>query len=157
MGDIHSVKERAEITGLICTQYAYFDYLISNIIWYLLNIDKPTGIIVIGSMDIRPKIDMAINLSEHTNKIEEIRKLLQKYKNSGSKPNGFISKRNKIVHGIFSSRDGDPTVMVESHRKKKEHKKHPMEYQYMLDTHTDICNANNELVKIMEPLKINIH
>ncbi|MFM5465820.1 hypothetical protein [Aeromonas simiae] len=155
--DIHNMELRAKLTGYICTQYSYFDYLVSNVIWHILKIDKPVGMIVTGAMDIRPKIEMAISLLEHHDIENEIRSTLQKFKNNASKENGFISKRNKIVHGIFSSREGDSAVMVEAHRKKSHRERHEMDVEYIQQCYGEIVAANNELVPLLESRGINVH
>ncbi|NQY63824.1 MAG: hypothetical protein HRT38_08800 [Alteromonadaceae bacterium] len=150
-------KKRAQMVGFICTVYSYMDYAISNVIWHLLKLDKETGIIVTGAMDIRPKIDMAIELADHTEEISDIRAKLQEFKNQGGKPNGFISRRNKIIHGICSSRNNDSVVMVESHRKKSQRARHELGYQEIVDTYQDISRSNDELVTLMVAHGINIH
>ena len=157
MSDIHQVKERMEFTGYICTQYAHFDYLISNIIWHVLDMEKGIGVIITGSMEIRPKIDMAIELLDYKEIFPEIRKKLQSIKNSASSSNGFISKRNVIVHGIFSSKEGDPKVMVESHRKKSMRGRQELKLSYYHETHEDIIKANKALMDLMIPVGINVH
>ncbi len=153
----YGLEKRAKLTGYICTQYSYFDYLISNVIWHVLKVDKPTGIIVTGGMDIRPKIEMAISLLNHFEIENEIRFALQKFKNNASKENGFISKRNKIVHGIFSSSEGDPAVMVEVHRKKSQRDRHEMKVEYIQQCHDEILAANNELISLLKQSGINVH
>ena len=157
MDDIHQIKRRMELTGHICTQYAYFDHLISNIIWHLLSIEKDLGIIVTGNMEIRPKIEMAIEISDYKNEFPYLRKALQSLKNSGNKSSGFISKRNVIVHGIFFTRDNDPKVMVEAHRKKSLRKRQELTIEYYTSTLQEISDANNKLVALMESLNINVH
>jgi len=155
--DIHEMNKRATLVGHICTQYSFLDYLISNILWSFLNLDKEAGMIVTGNMDIRPKIDMAISLSIHFKKIDDVRSTLQKIKNNSSKDNGFISKRNQIIHGIHSSRDNDPTVMVEAHRKKGHRQRQPMTVEYIEETHLEIASVNKELAALLEKNKINVH
>jgi hypothetical protein len=154
--DIHRIQERAKLTGLICTQYSYFDYLISNIIWDALGVEKEVGMIVTGSMDIRPKIEMAISLLDHINKNIEIRGLLQQFKNKASSSSGFISKRNIIVHGIYSSREGDPKVMVEAHRKIAHRERREITIEFIKECHDSIIKANKDLVELMEIKKINV-
>jgi len=155
--DIHNMEQRAKLTGHICTQYSYFDYLISNVIWSVLGIEKDVGMIVTGSMDIKPKIEMAISLLDHLKVEQEIRPTLQKFKNNSSKENGFISKRNKIIHGIFSSRDNDPTIMVEAHRKKSHRERHEIGLEYIQQCHDEIVGANHELIPLLEKSNINVH
>lgn len=155
--DIHRIQERAILTGLICTQYSYFDYLISNIIWNALGVEKEVGMIVTGGIDIRPKIEMSILLLDHFDNNSKIRDLLQQFKNNASKPNGFISKRNIIVHGIYSSRERDPKVMVEAHRKIAHRVRREITIEYIKECHDSIVQANKDLVELMEAKNINTH
>ncbi|WP_422139677.1 hypothetical protein [Endozoicomonas sp. ALC020] len=151
-----NVKKRAELVGYICTQYSYFDYLISNVIWSQLSIEKDVGVMITGPMDIRPKIELAISLLDHYENSEKLRALLQRFKNNASSENGFISKRNKIIHGIMSSSDGLLTVMIELHRKKSQRERHEISLEYIQQCHDEILAANDELKNLMQPEGINI-
>lgn len=112
--------------------------------------------VVTGTLDIHPKIDMAIELADHKKLIPDIRAKLQSVKNSAGKPNGFISKRNVIVHGIFSSRDGDPTVLVECHKKTLRGRQE-IKVSYCEETHKEIIAASQVLSSLTETARINVH
>lgn len=154
--DIHQYNDRARLSGHINFQYSYLDYLISKFIWALLEIEKPAGVILTGGMDIRPKLDIAIELAEHFNKFEKIRALLKKLKNRGDNPNGFIQSRNIIVHGIYSSRDGDPTVMIESHRSKRLREKKPIKIEFLQKTLDEITKSAKDLCGLMQAEGLNV-
>ena len=157
--ELNSTQEYGKLLtliGCVCTQYSFLDYLVSNVVWSLLRVEKDAGMIITGAMDIRPKIAVAIQLSEHYDKHGDIRTELRNIERNASKDTGFIPKRNLIIHGIFSSRDGDPTVMVEAHRKKSARTRATLTIEFVQETHDEIVSTSKRLVRLLERAEINV-
>ncbi|WP_125925562.1 hypothetical protein [Halomonas aestuarii] len=154
---MHDIHERASLIGYVCFQYSYLDYLVSNIIWGVLNIDKEAGKIVTGSLDIRPRLDMAVELLKHYDTHHELKEFVNTMKNRIEGKNGIINKRNIVVHGVFSSREGDPKVLVESHRSKRHRERAEMTVDEIRELHDRLCEESKSLVNIMEAHGFNVH
>jgi len=151
-----NTNEVANLIGHMSFQYSYLDYLISNIVWSSLELKKDVGVIITGSLDIYPKLDMAISLLEELDNYPNLLSSLKSLKNRMQKTNSFVTKRNLYIHGVFSSRDKDSIVMIESHRNKKNRKKKPIEQTDIQQTLNEILNEIKILIPLMKKENINI-
>ena len=141
--------------GNISTQWAYLEYLVANTIWWLLKVDKPTGMILTGGLDMIPRINMAINLARHLKADRRILEALEVTRKSIQ--GGLADRRNIAVHGVFSSSDGSPIVTVEVHRGKGDRKRIPLSDEELIKTGKDISSTIDVLLAAMKPLGINYH
>jgi hypothetical protein len=58
---MHKDETKILITiGHMCRQWSYLEYLLANIIWHLLKIDRNTGAIVTASFDIKNLARVAV-------------------------------------------------------------------------------------------------
>ncbi|WP_227368316.1 hypothetical protein [Halomonas sp. M20] len=155
--DIHKIQKRAELIGHICFQYSFLDYLVSNVIWHILKLDVEAGKIVTGSLDIRPKLDMAVTLASHYGVLDEISAHIKTMKNRIEGKNGAINKRNRLIHGVFASAPGDPVVVVESHRNKRHRQRIALAIDEIQSTLNEITQEATDLSELMEKHGINVH
>lgn len=139
--------------GNICTQWAYLEYLVANTIWWLLKVDRPTGMILTGGLDMIPRINMAINLARHLKADRRILEALEATRKAVQ--GGLADRRNIAVHGVFSSRDGSPIVTVEVHRGKGDRKRTPLPDEELSNIGKDISSTIDGLLASMKPLGIN--
>lgn len=137
--------------GNICNQWSYLEYLFSNVIWWLLKIDRETGMIVTGGMDILPRANMAINLAKHLkadskliNALSEARKSIQ---------NDLGDKRNTAVHGVYFRTPNDETK-VEMHRGKGAFEKQDFSNEQLRDVGRNIQAVHKKLVPVLLSLGI---
>lgn len=147
-------------TGNVCHQWSYLEYLISKAIWHILGLERDTGIIVTGGMDILSRVNMAIALAKHTRANKKLIEVLEetRVKIQGKrKTDGLMYRRNLIVHGVYSSRDNDPIILVETHRGAGDRKRNPISVAFVAQTGTDIFVASRSLIFVFEPLGISCH
>ena len=152
-----NVEERASLVGHICFQWSYLEYLISNAVWNLLKLDKPTGMIVTGRMDLRGMVKLASELAMHLDAPSELVEELTRFKKKLEEKDGIAARRNRIVHGVLSSREGDPNVMSELHRTKRFREREPVTVDFLKSTHEDIVAEMRSLVGVWEQVGINVH
>lgn len=155
--DVTQYNERAKIVGVISFQWSYLEYLVSNVVWHLLGVDKDKGMIVTGPLDIKPELAMAMELAEYCSASDELKTALKDLSKDLDSGDGLSSRRNLIVHGIYSSRPGDPTVMVEAHKSKKRRQRTELTLEYLRET-LEKLNARVDCVaKVLESEGVNVH
>lgn len=147
------IAARLQAVGNICTQWAYLEYLFANVIWWLLKIDKETGIIITGGLDIRPRAGMAINLARH---LKADRRLIEALTKARDEIGSLSDRRNRAVHGVSFSREGDETVMVEVHRGKGSRKAEPLATNELFAIGSEISVVATGLIAVLKSLEINV-
>ncbi len=108
------VNSYLRATGNVCHQWSYLEYLLSQLIWHLLKLDKAIGIIVTGEIEITAKAKMALKLSKELLTHNDLISILVLI----SKLQTLAEKRNRVVHGSFSSHPDSVYAAVELHRGK---------------------------------------
>ncbi len=111
--------------GNICFQWAHLEFLVALALWSLLRIDQETGKILTGSLDLLPRVNMALKLAKHLKApglaikaLKEVRTALQ---------GGLIERRNTAIHGLRSLDPNDPAgEFFEVHRGKSSGVKQPV-------------------------------
>ena len=150
-------SERAKLVGMISFQWSYLEYLVSNVVWHLLGLEKEKGIIVTGPLDIKPELGMAMELAEYCESSQELKAALKNLSKELDSTEGISSRRNLIVHGIYSSRPGDPKVMIEAHKSKRRRQRREISLEYLQET-LDKLNAEiSKLAEVLEGENINVH
>jgi len=153
MSDDFRVGRQIEVTGSIFAQYVYFDYLVSSVIWHLLNLKKDLGMMITGNLDIQPKIDMAIEIAIYKGELADIQKKLTTFKNSTVDCESIFSKRNQIVQGLsFDFGDG-----IERDSNNPPKKSTELSIEYYDKVHDEICEVNNDMVLLMKSCNISVH
>lgn len=150
-------NERARLIGIISFQWAYLEYLVSNVVWHLLGIEKEKGVIVTGHLDIKPELAVAMELADYSGSSSELKGALKQLSKNLDSAEGLASRRNLIVHGIYSSRPQDPTVMIEAHKSKRRRQRQPMTLEYLQETLANMNAAVNHMVEVLESEGINVH
>lgn len=144
-------------TGNVCHQWSYLEYLLSKAIWHLLGLDKKTGMIVTGGMDILPRVNMAIALATH---LKANPSLLQALKDTRTaiqgrrKTDGLQYQRNRIVHGVYSSNKEAMEPSVETHRGAGSRQREPINLAEIQQAGTDIHAEAFKLAAVFKPLGI---
>jgi len=122
------LRDRNTQIGNICWQWAHLEYLIALAIWAMLRIDHETGKVVTGGLDIKPRVNMAINLGHHLRAPKEAIQALIDVRTALD--DDLITKRNRAVHGHRLLDPDDPTAdLVEVHRGKGDRKRSPQTNQ----------------------------
>lgn len=101
--------------GHICAQWADVEYTFACAIWHMLGLDDETGKIVTGGLDMLPRANMAINLSNHQKQDSRFTKALKEAR--AAIQDGLDTKRNRAVHGVHFF-DANLNLYVEVHRGK---------------------------------------
>ncbi|MCJ8339870.1 MAG: hypothetical protein MJK10_15485 [Pseudomonadales bacterium] len=153
MSDDYRPGRQIDLTGSIYAQYVYFDYLVSSVIWHLLNIDKELGIMVTGNLEIHPKIEMAREIAIYKNELTDIQKLLTSFKNSEVDSEAIFSKRNLIVLDVFSSSIEKAEVSSNNLSTNRAE----LSLEYYDKVHDEICAINNDMVVLMKVCNISVH
>jgi hypothetical protein len=104
------LQHRLACVGRVCIEWATLEYHLANAIWFLVDLDKPTGRIVTGGLDMLPRLNMAINLARHKradklliSALVDAREAIQ---------GGLDTRRNRAVHGLQFTDGGVYTVEV---------------------------------------------
>ena len=118
--DLETRKAYLIQIGNVCNQHSFFEYVIAHAIWHLLKLDKETGTIVTRGMDLRPLLEMAIELAAHLKTDKEVQAALGNALKEIEKLN---PKRNDIVHGVYSQSDSSKILKRENHRRKNRDRK----------------------------------
>ena len=155
--DVTQYNERAKIVGVISFQWSYLEYLVSNVVWHLLGVDKDKGMIVTGPLDIKPELGMAMELAEYCSSSDELKAALKDLSKDLDSQDGLSSRRNLIVHGIYSSRPRDPKVMVEAHKSKNRRQRRELTLDYLRETLEKLNARIDRVTKILESEGINVH
>lgn len=142
-------------TGIICSLWSYLEYILSNIIWNLLSLDKEIGNIVTGGRDILPKINMAIALADRLNADRELRCALVDVRKQLQ--SGLQDQRNAAVHGVYSSNETALKPRRETHRGKGSGQAKDVDVAELEAVVRDIQKAIDTLLPSCERLGINIH
>lgn len=150
-------EERARLVGKISFQWAYLEYLVSNVVWYLIGVSKEKGMIITGHLDIKPEIQISRELADHEGASENIRRVLKDLSRNLDSELGHASRRNLIVHGIYSSREGDPAVMVEAHKSKKSRERQEMSMDFLHETLQQLNAEIDRIIPALEAEGINVH
>lgn len=148
------------LTGNVCHQWSYLDLLLSKAVWHLLDLDKETGIIVTGGMDMLPRVNMGVALARH---LKSDRRLLgalidaRKSIQGKGKTDGLLYKRNRVVHGVYSSNDNAVHPMIETHRGAGNRKRHPITPDEIKEVGSSIFATSGKLIEVFELLGIDTH
>ena len=148
--------KRAHVLGVICFQWSYLEYLIANAVWYAMGTGKRQGMIVTGSMNLNGLMALAIDLLSEREDCEPIIDELRRLRRALGGEEGLQFRRNLLVHGVYSSREGDATVMIELHRKQRLREKTPVTLQYFEETLRMLSNEIDSLVPIWQQAGINV-
>jgi len=143
------------LTGAICSLWSYLEYLLSNIIWSLLSLDKEIGNIITGGRDILPKINMAIALANHLDADRELRRALVDVRKQLQ--SGLQDERNAAVHGVYSSNETAIRPRRETHRGKGSGQAKDVDVTELEAVVRDIKKAIDTLLPSCERLGINVH
>lgn len=136
--------------GNLCSQWAFLEYCFSITIWHLLKLDKETGMIVTGGMDILPRVNMVLNLAQHLKadgKIVEAARVARR-----ALQDDLINDRNKFVHGVFSSSKTIPGIDVEIHRGRGDRRRHPVTPDQVAATANRVHRVAFAYCDALEPL-----
>lgn len=142
-------------TGQVCNKWAYLEYLLSNVIWWMLKLDKPTGMIVTGGLDMLPRLNMAINLGRHLKVDRKLITVLIELR--GALQNDLIDRRNLIVHGVRSSWDGDDEVHAEVHRGKGARVPQRLDVDHLISVSLELGALQKKLIDVIDPFGVNQH
>ena len=138
------LNDRNVQIGNICFQWAYLEYLIALTIWSLLHIDPDTGKIVTGGLDIRPRLNMAINLARELQAPKGAIDALLLTREALDK--GLDQRRNTAVHGHRIAHPNDPAAeLVEVHRGKGARKRRPQ-------TNADLTQLGKDIKQLADDL-----
>lgn len=139
--------------GNVCTQWSYVEYLLSNAIWYMLNINRSAGVIVTGNLEITVKAKMAHDLSKELCLDEGLIDVLNKARKDIDR---ISPSRNRIVHGVFSSSPNVSIPKIEVHRGKEKGVRKDITVNEMLEVGNKISVVSKYLRKEFEKIGINI-
>jgi hypothetical protein len=104
--------ERMMWIGWVCNQWSYLEYIIFCAIRKMLKLDLETAKIVLGGLDIRPRVAMATELAQKQRR-PAVKKALSDI--GKALDNGLLKRRNRAIHGIqFIYETGE--MHVEIHR-----------------------------------------
>lgn len=133
--------------GNICRQWSYLEYLFSIVIWRLLNLDRDTGVIVTGGLDIIPRANMAINLSQHLKADRQLLNVMIAARKSIQ--DDLSAPRNRAVHGVYSLNSTQPEMFVEVHRGKGGRDKQPIRSESLRSLAAEITAVSTDLREAM--------
>lgn len=114
MFDVHKIRRRTSLIGGVCGQWAALEFILANIIWKMLSVDKSVGRILTGGLDMLPRLRMAINLGRELKVPKPVLAALIEARSTVQ--DHLIDKRNLVVHGMAWDFENDPNVYFESHR-----------------------------------------
>ena len=113
------VSEEAAIMaciGHVCVQWALLENNIIAVLCACQNIPTDEAAILFGSLDMKPRLNMAINLARYhkwprnlVTNLENLRKAIDKAK--------LIDRRNMIVHGVHRQHEAEQTVTLYTPRR----------------------------------------
>lgn len=144
------VLDRLIQVGNICRQWAYVEYLFSVVIWAALKLDRETGMIVTGGLDMLPRANMAINLAKHLNMDASIREALTNARatlQAGSL--SLVDKRNIAVHGLELRTQGTSSTM-EVHRGKGAFREHEFGNDQLREIGAAVQKIHEQLSPVMK-------
>ena len=148
------IQDRNTQVGNICVQWAHLEYLLALAIWSLLRLDQETGKIVTGGLDIRPRLNMAINLAKHLKAPEPAKKALLCTRRALD--GGLDERRNKAIHGHrLLDPDDIQSELVEVHRGKGDRKRHKVTNADLAELGVAIAKVAADLHEAM--LKTNVY
>jgi hypothetical protein len=146
------VTDRLVQIGNICRQWAYLEYLFSVTIWNLLKLERNTGMIVTGGLDMLPRAGMAINLAEHLGAdgrlIEALKTARRTLQRGGL---SLIDRRNIAIHGLELRLEGRSSIL-ESHRGKGAFQPHDFGNDELKNLGKEIIAVHEALSPVMKSL-----
>lgn len=117
--------------GNICVQWALLETNILHIVGLIEQMPPDEAYIVFGGLDIRPRLNMAINLSQHhgyptalTNQLTALR--------TDMKNSDIANRRNTAIHGVHSESDAPHSMKLTMVRYPKDRRNRDMS---VLDFH----------------------
>lgn len=146
---------RAHALGVICFQWSYIEYLVANAVWYAMDLDKKRGMIVTGGLNLNALMALGIELLSERGDSEDLLAELLRLRSALNSAEGLQFRRNLLVHGIYSSRVGDATVMIELHRKQRLREKAPVTLAYFEETLTMLSDEIAKLVPVWQRCGVN--
>lgn len=147
--NVHMTNRNIQI-GDICSQWAHLEYILANAIWALLGLDKATGLIVTGGLNIENRVGTAVALAEKmgqptavTDALKHVRKELQASK--------IIQRRNLAVHGHrFPHPEREDAELVEIHRGKDAGQAITRADSELRELGKDIANLHKTLMSVLQ-------
>ena len=143
---------RLTLVGNICTQWSHIEYQIATVIWWLLKLDRDTGMIVTGGLDMLPRMNMAINLCRHLKADAKLDSALLATRKAIQ--DGLDGERNRAVHGVWFDLRGDGAHGVEVHRGKGGRQRHYVSGDELLGTGTALNTVSSALSVVLDEVGI---
>ena len=116
---IPGVSEEAAIMaciGHVCVQWAQLENNILAVLCACQNVPVEEAAILFGSLDMKPRLNMAINLARRHKwptslliRLDRLRKAIDKAK--------LLDRRNMVVHGVHRATDTPQTVTLYTPRR----------------------------------------
>ena len=147
-------EARLLIVGNVCVQWSYLEYLLGNIVPFLLKIGDEQSEILLRHSDIIRKAQFAKDLADSTNADSELTSCLIKIAKAIPE---LSSERNLVVHGVYFSKDGADLVIAQAYRGKYVGSPQSMGIDRMLKLGNDIAALSTQIRLPMERLGIRIH
>lgn len=147
--------ERLVQVGVICTNWAYLEYLLANAIWWLCDVEPAKGKIMTGKINIQSLIDKAIALCE-SDEHKDLYKSFVEVSHALRDGKNLIERRNTAIHGVFSSSPNYLGVMVERHKKAdtRDRKLYPITELFSIGD--ELYNINKRLIEAFLLRGINV-
>lgn len=99
------VKVMAGIGG-VCVQWALLEHLVLGLIGHIEAEDLDKVYLVFGSLDMKPRLDMAILLARHHKVPEEYVRIIANVRKA-LQDERLSDRRNQAVHGVHKELEGD--------------------------------------------------
>jgi hypothetical protein len=146
------VRDHMYQVGLVCTQYAYLEWLFEVTLWWILGLlDHPTeGRLLTGSLNLETASNRACELSHLRIAEKEDRDKLQAIQKRAV---AIVDERNLAVHGVRSL-EPDNTVIARVARGKLKNLPQKLSLIRLNSLNAEVASIIRELEPLLIRLKV---